>query len=203
MNETLDRTTVDTAAGEYQLLEYFDDEGGIGNPLTEFDSEGFTFYVSDGYYDTSTLNTLSGDAGNAVQTWLDDGLDDEDIKRRFALWRAITGDKTVLVTHYVNASPGTDYRCIALVDYDPSNPEWDQASAGLSWLREFGSWASGEVYGYIVISPSGETVDSCWGFIGEESREYMLEQARSAIEYDAGQKIDAANLVGSGIVGII
>jgi hypothetical protein len=200
MNEALDRTTVDTAAGEYQLLEYFDDDGGMGNPLTEFDQTGFMFYIAQYGYDTSTLNTLSGNAGNAVQTWLDNRLDDEDIERRFALWRAITGDKTVLVTHWVNAYRGTEYRCIALVEH---LPDWDQQAAGMAALREFGSWASGEVYGYIVVDPNGEEVDSCWGFIGDESREYMREEARTAIEYDAGRKVDAANLVGAGIVGII
>jgi len=39
------------------------------------------------------------------------------------------------------------------------------------------------VYGYEVLDAQGEHVDSCWGFIGDSDDEYMLQQARDAVDY--------------------
>lgn len=32
----------------------------------------------------------------------------------------------------------------------------------------WGSWAWGDVYGFVIESPEGETLDSCWGFYGDD-----------------------------------
>lgn len=40
-------------------------------------------------------------------------------------------------------------------------------------VKEYSAWANGEVYGFIVEDSDGETVDSCWGFIGDS--EYAME----------------------------
>ena len=40
----------------------------------------------------------------------------------------------------------------------------------------YSEYVNGEVYGYKVIGPDGEEIDSCWGFYGSD-REYMIEQA--------------------------
>ena len=36
-------------------------------------------------------------------------------------------------------------------------------------VDEYGSWANGECYGYIIKDRFGEEYDSCWGFIGYDS----------------------------------
>lgn len=50
------------------------------------------------------------------------------------------------------------------------------AEAAIEWeVKEYGSWANGEVYGYTVVRPHcdnadcphHEEIDSCWGFIGD------------------------------------
>ena len=48
-------------------------------------------------------------------------------------------------------------------------------------VSEFDSCIQGEVYGYEVINPKGELVDSCWGFIDGE--DYALEEAKRVVDY--------------------
>lgn len=203
--EPLNTTDVETDAGTYQIHEYLDyDDSGGGNPLTEFDHPGFQFAIfQDGRYET--LNTLEPDshAGAVVHAWLDHGYDDDEIIRRFEIWQAISGDQTVLVTHEASADSSTFYRCLVLVEYDAQFSNWDRKVSAAATLREFESWVRGEVYGYEVTAPDGRDVDSVWGFIGDESRAYMIEEARSAIEYDAQQRLNHAALFGAGFVGII
>ena len=35
-----------------------------------------------------------------------------------------------------------------------------------SEVDTYSQWAQGDIYGYVVESPEGETLDSCWGFYG-------------------------------------
>lgn len=47
-------------------------------------------------------------------------------------------------------------------------------------VREYGHWANGECYGYIVLDPDGEeTDDSCWGFIGWDA---VMEAGKEAAD---------------------
>lgn len=41
-------------------------------------------------------------------------------------------------------------------------------SAMTAEIAEYSSWAEGDCYGYVIEDVNGETVDSCWGFIGYE-----------------------------------
>lgn len=40
-------------------------------------------------------------------------------------------------------------------------------------VKEYSAWANGEVYGFVVEDSDGETLDSCWGFIGDSA--YAME----------------------------
>lgn len=46
-------------------------------------------------------------------------------------------------------------------------------------------WANGEVYGYVIEDEDGDTLDSCWGFIGEADDDYLLGEMRQAFTYHA------------------
>lgn len=50
-------------------------------------------------------------------------------------------------------------------------------------VQTFSDYISGAVYGY-VIEKDGETVDSCWGFIGDFET-YCLEEARSSVSHQS------------------
>lgn len=43
--------------------------------------------------------------------------------------------------------------------------------------RLWGAWACGDVYGYTIEGPDGETLDSCWGFYGDCHKESGLAEA--------------------------
>lgn len=41
----------------------------------------------------------------------------------------------------------------------------------------YGAWAWGDVYGYVIEGPDGETLDSCWGYYGADHDESGLAEA--------------------------
>lgn len=48
----------------------------------------------------------------------------------------------------------------------------------LRWLvKVTDDYLTGSVYGYRVIDPDGEEIDSRWGFYGDDEFDYMVEQA--------------------------
>lgn len=76
--------------------------------------------------------------------------------------------------------------------------EADAEAAMLSEIAEYDSWARGDVWGYVVTKPCdhadehdsdaeiadcphSETLDSCWGYIGES--EYALSEGKSSAEW--------------------
>lgn len=81
----------------------------------------------------------------------------------------------------------------------PFSCRWDSGQVGVIWtdsadfpdkraalesvVSEMAAIAEGRVYGYIVRSPEGEHVDSCWGFIGADPSEpgWMLDEARAVL----------------------
>ena len=54
-----------------------------------------------------------------------------------------------------------------------------------SEVNEYGRWANGEVYGYVVRDADGEDVDSCWGYIGYEWAEQAAEEALRGAVWEA------------------
>ena len=46
----------------------------------------------------------------------------------------------------------------------------------------FNQWANGEVYGFKVIDPAGNDIDSCWGYYGYESIDEEIENQKKAID---------------------
>jgi hypothetical protein len=48
-----------------------------------------------------------------------------------------------------------------------------------SEVKAYDQYLSGDVYGFVVESPDGEHLDSCWGFFGSE---YAKESARDAAQ---------------------
>ena len=50
-----------------------------------------------------------------------------------------------------------------------------------SEVKEYDYYLRGEVYGFAIESPSGEIVDSCWGFYGD--LDYCKEEAQASLDY--------------------
>lgn len=60
---------------------------------------------------------------------------------------------------------------------DPEESAWKAAE---SFCEVYTHWANGDVWGYVVEDADGDTVESCWGFIGDSDDSYMMEEARGA-----------------------
>jgi hypothetical protein len=48
-------------------------------------------------------------------------------------------------------------------------------------VKNVGQWANGEVYGWEVVDSDGETLDSCWGYIGDS--DYALSEGIDSARY--------------------
>jgi hypothetical protein len=46
-------------------------------------------------------------------------------------------------------------------------------------IEEYDKFLRGDVYGYVIEDEAGETIDSCWGFLGDE---YFEEEVARAVE---------------------
>jgi hypothetical protein len=51
-----------------------------------------------------------------------------------------------------------------------------------SEVKIYNAYLSGDVYGYIIESPDGQEVDSCWGFYNVDDTNYAEEEAKSMID---------------------
>lgn len=58
-------------------------------------------------------------------------------------------------------------------------------------VETYDQYLTGDVYGYAVESPDGDTLDSCWGFYGME---HVKEEAESMAKYHAKGIKDAARM---------
>lgn len=54
-------------------------------------------------------------------------------------------------------------------------------------VAEYGQYLNGEVYGYVVEDAEGDTVDSCWGFVGES--DYALSEGVAAARHHEADRI--------------
>lgn len=76
-----------------------------------------------------------------------------------------------------------------------ATPEWSERvgapkESHLEQLKGaaalYGAWAWGDVYGFVIESPDGDHLDSCWGFYGLDHNESGLaDAAQSAADYIA------------------
>jgi hypothetical protein len=51
-------------------------------------------------------------------------------------------------------------------------------------VETYNDYLTGNVYGYKVIDPSGEEIDSVWGFIGDPEKSGLLDEAKGAVDAD-------------------
>jgi hypothetical protein len=48
----------------------------------------------------------------------------------------------------------------------------------------FGAWVFGDCYGFVIESPEGESLDSCWGFVGDDfAKSGLAEAAKESADY--------------------
>lgn len=198
---------LDTPAGTY-TVELHTDQGSE-NPLTSWDQTGLAFYIV-GNRDSVLLDTLNDAEGanNALRTWINAWHDVEEIERRYAKWKAITGNPWVLVTGH-DFDSYQSWGWMVLVDTSltyvasdgnsyPALPQPEQTAR--STMAVYRTWAAGEVCGFVVKAPNGDDVESVWSFYDDDD---ALAEGTAAAMFNASQRVTASGLVGAGFVGII
>jgi hypothetical protein len=58
-------------------------------------------------------------------------------------------------------------------------PQDERRTYAKAALREYTDWCNGACYGYSIETEDGETVDSCFGYIGDE---YLMTEVKKALE---------------------
>lgn len=83
--------------------------------------------------------------------------------------------------------------------------EWDDPQEAVkNCLAEWHAWAEGDCFGWELLDPRGKLVDSCWGYFGfDRERDYTLQTATQVALSDAEDRVEQANLVGAGFVGLV
>jgi len=60
-------------------------------------------------------------------------------------------------------------------------------------VETFSQYVSGDIYGYVVETATGEHVNSCWGFFGHEGVKEAISDARGAADWEVTQAEQIAN----------
>lgn len=182
--DPIDTETVDTPAGEYTIEWHYDESAE--QPYNE--GLGFAF---DGGRDR--VDVTAGEHADEVLAI---------IKGNLSGWRsngnAVYRLSTTTIARYLRIKYGLIGIRVVDYDYYTSAPDLDRD-------RIWGiAWAEGDCFGYCVLDPSGNEIDSCWGYYGySEQRDYTREQALSSIQSDAAARGKKCALAGAGFVGLI
>lgn len=62
-------------------------------------------------------------------------------------------------------------------------------------IATYGAWANGEVYGWVALDDDGETIESCWGYVGDDNFPHMISEARAEIDAWADERDETANAI--------
>lgn len=71
-----------------------------------------------------------------------------------------------------------------------------------SAVKTYDTYLRGNVYGYVAEGPDGEHIDSCWGFYGDSDDEYMLGEAKAAIDYHLQKSAEQAHASAECMIGL-
>lgn len=68
-------------------------------------------------------------------------------------------------------------------------PPGDERRQLLGEIEVWRQYLQGDVYGYVVESPEGRVLDSCWGFYGYEyAQSEAADALRASVEYELAQR---------------
>lgn len=51
-------------------------------------------------------------------------------------------------------------------------------------IQLLADWASGNVWGFVLEDAEGETLDSCWGFFGDDGRDNAISEVISTLDFE-------------------
>ena len=191
--------TIDTAAGIY-TIELHQDVDPALHPL-EDDCEVFAALIEysgyGGRWDKST-DTLdsAGRSGEVLRQLLSE-YNEDDAARRYVKWATLTGSPWVLAMTG-RSTVNREYYRMALLADSRELPQVNDAIKHV--MADYFTYANGEVCGFVVKGPAGDVLESVWGYYSDEQ---ALDEARDTIDVDVETRLERANRVGAGFVGIL
>lgn len=207
MNTLIETANIDTKAGTYTLEYHADD-----NAEQPF-NDGFTIVTDGGrnYIDIREGDTDSDPARTVIDAITTNANSDNhwywELRSGAAIVRYLklkgyNGVQLVQPGAYYAVTPTADRGGVYGVAWAPDDAT-DPDAYTLANLKDWRSWANGEVYGWRLLDPAGDEVQSVWGYYGDGEWDYMRQEATGYAEYDADERVKKANLVGAGFVGIV
>lgn len=203
MDNSCGTTTIETPAGNYTLKFHYDE--WAEQPYNEgfvLITHGSRDQIAIQHGDDALMRTATAVLGSSDRGYGYDRISGEALVR----WLSINGrhGATIVDSDYrpVDASTDRDDPIygVAWAPDDATDPSAYVTAA----LKEWRAWADGDVYGWALLNPSGEFVETVWGYYGwDDNHEYMTQEATELAQHDAQQRIDAANTAGAGFVSII
>ena len=211
MTEVLHTEYVETDAGTYRV-QYLQDLDA-----NQPEDEGMGLWVdgrAGGWPADSRIDIQEGDlpglAWAAIQNHLDsdhwcDRRSGAAIVRYLKLkgYRAVTEVSSDYEMVESDANRDVRVHGVAWVaSADITNPEL----AVKTWLAVWRAWAERDCFGYQLFGPDDQLVSDCWGYYGywaELDLPYVRSEVKADIEWHAARRVEQANLVGSGFVGLI
>jgi len=211
----IDTETIHTAVGDYVINWYHDE-----NADQPYD-EGFTL-ITNGERDR--INIETGDAVSALGRNIIQALSNS-----YHQWDHVSG---AAIVRYLRLAGRLGVTLVDS-DYTPTtaSTDRDERVYGVAWapedaaastvslpdgsttdhaeytrlaLAQWHAWANGETFGWQLIDPSGNEVDSCWGYFNTKGeKEYTLQHATEIAQADALDRLNSANLAGAGFVGLV
>jgi hypothetical protein len=58
------------------------------------------------------------------------------------------------------------------------------------WVESYDDYLNGNVWGFVVTSPDGDDVESCWGFLGDPEKSGVIEEGRAIAEWAAKERTE-------------
>jgi hypothetical protein len=213
----LDNKVIPTPAGDYRVTWYHDEDPG--QPY----DEGFCLYVY-GRREYVDIDETHGKMPELVEDAIRTG---GHYREDCWDWELRSG---AAIMRYMKLK---GFKGVTLVDerYQPVEPSANRREhvVGVAWensevsgqideeaakrnvaidLVQWHAWGEGDVFGWVLTDPTGNEVESCWGYYGYwegnyEERDYTLSVAEGEAQADAKRRVKQANQVGAGIVGLI
>jgi len=146
-------------------------------------------------------DTLSTFYGPKNRRYVVGGMHDREVYDLDDLINEFRKDKAVIVEF--NSNAGTCYAVVErgqLYEYIKHGQTMRQAlyyarQCAKGEIKEWLSYANGEVYGYIVKDENYDVIDSCWGFFGDDGRDLAEQEAKNIIKWHIENDVKQEKLI--------
>lgn len=146
--------------------------------------------------DATAVNEIAASAephARAVANFLGEHRDADAVVRRYAMWRAITGNPHRLIA-------GSGYATACQSDWLAWYALAENVDIAHVEVEIYRRWLAGEVFGWCLTGPDGGQVDSCFGYYDRETADADW---RAALRAHERQLCQQANAAGAGLISVI